>query len=567
MMASFEHKKIADRINAFSALPSETDAFLDWIAAGQHLDFLRSNSEADHIVLYATGSYCFIYGFVVPETLLDPPDKDDLLTWSCDPYGSAASYVTGGGRAGIWVEHDYSGAGSKTLAMGTQLLYGRTFEGWSGEGRDYFEIAQEFAHLEEIHWRPEHSSYCRYDRHGDLDEVVCITGTGSAGLTLVTIKREALESYLAASRQRLLQLFDFTLFESGNFSGWQDGEEQIIQESGTLFYRQRIESHAAYTRGVQILELSRTEEEIFEAKQNAWFGGGDERYAEFIVHDWRNNRVVRVSAAPSHTTNYFDAKDNDLPFELSPAFFKPEVLSKYKTDSDKYTVGERDIHCRAAWFLRGYDVNEAGQVHAYIGDLAKIPYEEQLHWQSYNEDPKSSISRRAIETDFKGQFTDIVSPLSKILEKVRRWNEASNNWWRVRDQRTIDGVSIPYTSSRDEWADSFMNLTKLVNEGFVVQPIREQLRQRNIEFTNKEGSLALLEKLLGDINSDTVRLEGLRTAQLIRTKVRGHSSGAEAEELARAALAAHESFAKHFSHICEQVYADLIRVEDGLSRV
>jgi hypothetical protein len=36
---------------------------------------------------------------------------------------------------------------------------------------------------------------------------------------------------------------------------------------------------------------------------------------------------------------------------LSPAFFRPEVLLKYKADRDKYTVGERDVSCRAAWHL------------------------------------------------------------------------------------------------------------------------------------------------------------------------------------------------------------------------
>ena len=113
--------------------------------------------------------------------------------------------------------------------------------------------------------------------------------------------------------------------------------------------------------------------------------------------------MAKISTAPSATTNYF-VLDNDLPFELSPAFFRPEVLSKYKTDREKYTVSSRKIECRAAWVLNGYDVNEAGQVHAYICDLANLPYSEQLHWLGFNEEPKATISARAIANDFKGQF-------------------------------------------------------------------------------------------------------------------------------------------------------------------
>jgi hypothetical protein len=61
----------------------------------------------------------------------------------------------------------------------------------------------------------------------------------------------------------------------------------------------------------------------------------------FIAEDWRHKKIAEISTDPVATTNYFLAKENDLPFELSSAFFKPEVLSKYKTDRDKYTVDDR----------------------------------------------------------------------------------------------------------------------------------------------------------------------------------------------------------------------------------
>ncbi len=69
-----------------------------------------------------------------------------------------------------------------------------------------------------------------------------------------------------------------------------------------------------------------------------------EEQAACRVHcyDWRNKRVTKISTDPAATTNYFQAEGNALPFELSPAFFRPEVLLKYKADRDKYTVGERD---------------------------------------------------------------------------------------------------------------------------------------------------------------------------------------------------------------------------------
>ena len=77
---------------------------------------------------------------------------------------------------------------------------------------------------------------------------------------------------------------------------------------------------------------------------------------------------------------------------MSPAFFKSEVLHKYKADSAKFELTDRTISCRGAWHLTTYDVNEAGQVHTYVGYLGDLPYREQVYWQSFNEFPKGPLS-------------------------------------------------------------------------------------------------------------------------------------------------------------------------------
>ena len=272
---------------------------------------------------------------------------------------------------------------------------------------------------------------------------------------------------------------------------------------------------------------------------------------------------MSISTASGATTNYFDAKDNALPFELSPAFFRPEVLSKYKTDRDKYKVGERDVVCRAAWHLRGIDVNEAGQVHAYICDLHGLPYEEQLHWLSFNEPPKASISNRALVNDFHGEFVDFSEPLAQVLSTVRRWHDERVAWWRLRDERLLDRVNTPLTASRDEWAEAFMDLAKLVVEGFETTAIRTKLDEAKLPYVKDDRTIALLEKLLNKRASiaDAKKLTGLRTVQNLRSKAKGHAGGSEAEELAQEALTEHETFTNHFRSVCAQVTAELETIE------
>ena len=564
-MPTFEHKKIMERLNALDELPSNQEELVAWVKADAHIKFLKNNAHSQEIVIYASPEYSFIHSMAVPEQLIEPLDKEDLMKWSTNPYVSAASYVWGGGRDEIWVERGCSGTGSTILAKGTNLIYGRTFEGWSGDDRNYFELSQEYSHLEGLHWRPEQRGYCRFDENGDLVPVVSVTTRSSEiNISLVTFNRASLDAYLAASNQVLVRLFDFTLLDRSNFSSWGAGEKQMFDSSDKIFYKQKVCGPAAYTRGVQIIRHSRPKAEIFSAMKGGRFGTNEKKHVEFIAYDWRNGRVSKISTNPEATTNYFQTEHNNLPFELSPAFFKPEVLLKYKADKDKYTVGERDIHCRATWFLEAFDVNEAGQVFAYICYLRRLPESELLHWLSYNEKPKASISERARINDFEGRFVSFTDPLEKIKRVASAWDREKYSWWRLRDDRLIDKVTVPLTSSRDEWGDSFLALTQLVNEGFVVKAIRERLRTIGVDFDKQEASLTLLEKLI-DFNNqseENVKLNGLRTAQLIRTKLKGHSAKSDAEQLALKALSEYETFATHFRQVCEKIHDELQIIKD-----
>jgi hypothetical protein len=567
---NYEHKKLIETITRLDEVPEDSKLFAEWIKAEAHLDFLRSNARADELVIYASGEYTFIHSVAVPNDRLSPVDQQDLMQWSFNPFTSIASYVTGGGSEDVWVERGLSGTGTKTLKDAVQLIFGRTFEGWTGPGRTYYELHQEYAHLTGIHWRPEMRAYCRFNEHGDLEPVVSVASREdkASNMSLVSFKWEPLEEYLAASNASLVRMFDFTLLRRPGFFGWSDGPEEQINESADFFYRQKImPGYAGYTRGVQIIRTRRSREVIFTSMRDRWCGKQNKKYVEFIAYDWRNRRVTKISTAPAATTNYFQAEGNTLPFELSPAFFRPEVLLKYKADRDKYTVGERDVSCRAAWHLEAIDVNEAGQVHAYICYLRHLPYEEQLHWLSYNEPPKAGISERAFINDFQGEFVNFVQPLQKVLSIVRRWHNAKVAWWTLRDEKLLERVNTPLTTSRDEWAEAFMDLAKLVIEGFETKELRARLDAAKIEYKKDDKTIALLEKLLNGADAvEAIRkLDGLRTVQLLRSKVKGHAGGSEAQQLAQNALMEHGTFANHFQHVCAQVADELEIIEKWMS--
>jgi hypothetical protein len=567
---NFQHKKLIEAIGKLDEAPSDSNDFSEWIKAEAHLKFLSESALADELVIYGSGEYAFVHSIVVPNDRLSPVDKDDIMGWNSSPYVPIASYVARGGRDDVWIERGLSGTGTKTLEGALQLVFGRTLDGWTGPGGRYYEIHQEYLHLTGIHWRPEKRAYCRFNAQGDLEPLVSVSSRDDSGrnTALVSFTRKLLEEYLVACNASLVRLFDFTLFRRSGFSGWSDEPPIRFYDSDELFYRQQVmPAHAAYTRGVQIIRPRRPEEAASTGVTHGGIRKNRRAYAEFISYDWRNNRIARISTAPNATVNYFNAVGNSLPFELSPAFFRPEVLLKYKADRDKYTVGERDVSCRATWHLEGIDVNEAGQVHAYICDLRRLPHTEQLHWLSFNEQPKTGISERAVTHDFKGEWVDFAGPLQKTLSIIRRWHENKVAWWTLRDEKLLNRVNTPLTESRDEWAEAFMDLAKVVVEGFETKPLRAKLDAAHVPFENDDKTIALLEKLLNKAGTagDVRKLVGLRTVQNLRSKLKGHVGGSDAEQLAQDALTEHETFGNHFNHLCALVADELGSIERSIT--
>lgn len=567
-MPNYKHKKLLERIGQLENEPDDAADFSKWIGAEGHLGFLRENAQEDELVIYTSETHTFVHGVVVNKDDLSPINRDDLLQWSGNAFTVCASYVYGGQRDDVWIERTGSIWGSELLKNARQLVYCRTFEGMPDTNKSYVEISQEYEHITEIYWRPEQHAYCRLEESGDLDQVVSVTPMETrSSPTLFSFKWEPLEQYLAASNSVLVRMFDFPLYRQGSLSSWPDGNEQKIVESDELFYRQKIiDGYAGYARGIQIIRPRRPHVEVFSSIKGNWSDGNRRRFVEFVAYDWRNKCTTEISTDPAATTNYFEASENSLPFELSPAFFKPDILLKYKADRDRYMIGERDIHCRGAWTLRGFDMNDAGQVHAYICDLGNLPYQEQLYWKSFNEEPLAGISKRAIENDFEGEWSSIVDPLQQVLSIVEQWVASQVCWWKLPDRALIERVSTPRSASRDEWTTAFMDLSKLIIEGFQIKAIRKRLEGIDIAFEKNERSIALLEKNLIAHNkiSDGQRLEGLRTVQHIRS-TSAHSSNRTSLELANSALSEFETYSAHFGHICETVACELRLIEEAFS--
>lgn len=274
---------------------------------------------------------------------------------------------------------------------------------------------------------------------------------------------------MALSKNCLVLRFDFTRVRWGNFAGWGD-IKRYRKNYTNLCYHGGVNGQGSYCNGVMVVRPQVTVANLVQ-KWKSEENHSNRKYATFKIYDRKNSINVETSCASEHLANYF--QESNLPWEISPAFFRPEVLHRFNADPEKYTLEDRSINCRNAWHLKTYDINDAGQVHTYIGYLADLPYEEQLYWQSFNEWPKGSISKRAFQTDIVGDWYLEHEPLDALKYTISLLDASPPAWWKKRGEELANAVRYPATDSVKEWAVEILALDQFLVEGFQTKPLRK----------------------------------------------------------------------------------------------
>jgi hypothetical protein len=556
------------QLGEMSVIPADKKACEEWFRMADAVAFLERNARADEFVIYATAQFVFMHTVFVPISDVAASDAESLLSWGFNASSSWSISTTLSEPPSVSISKPLEDFRGKCFKNAEQFVFARFFEGHLGD-KSYFEILQKFLHISDLHLIAERNSYCRLDERGDVEEcirIIQIPEKGKAfGLNVVTCKRELLDRYAALTDSVMVRTFDFTRYLPSEFNGWSQARDAQKFDGKNLKYHLHVQSNnASFMRGVQIIEP-----QISKAALANYFAYGEtkkRRYESFIAQDWKNDRIVEISCEPDKTANYF-TKSN-LPFELSPAFSRPEVLLKYKADTEKYQIRDRTITCRGTWYLDSIDINEAGQVHAYICDLRDLPYEEQLHWKAYNEPPKASLSKRAITNDFEGNWHMEYDPLVSLKELIRKWTGKKFPWWTLRNEKLPDLVHYPVTSSADEWADELLHLDQLVVEGFEEGWLKDQAKKLGRTPDIKFRSLKLVEECFMGLGIESEHayqiMTPLQELHTLRSKLKGHASGEEAVKIKQRTIKEFKSYKNHFRKLCGEIDKALNTIEESL---
>ncbi|MBA0228174.1 hypothetical protein D7U89_22285 [Stenotrophomonas maltophilia] len=540
---------------------------VEWLLGAEtSIDFMLDNATRDELVIYASGGAVLVHGVLAPIAQVTPADLSDLRGAHLMPDDAWCIQRAWGGGEGhrVYLEPPLSSPGCKSLVGGEKLIYRRFFNGVE-KGPPSIELSQKLVHSLGLYWVEERSAFCRLNERGDIEDVIRVIWlkgpSSEPEAAVVTMLTKDLATYMALADMALVLKFDFTRFQPKDFGGW-NRERQTSKKSGPdLFYNAGRSVNASYANGIMILRPNVSVDQLVQEWKDAE-DDSKKKYATFKIIDWKNQRQIETSCGPGYLSNYFEKSNK--PFEISPAFFRPEVLTRFKNDPEKYDLEDRSIGCRNAWYLKTYDINEAGQVHTYIGYLAKLPYEEQLYWQSFNEWPKAPISKRAYENDFEGNWSSDYDPLQALKRKIRQLDDNPPAWWKARGDELINAVRYPATDSVSEWGDEILALDQLLVEGFLTKPLQKIAMDAGREIDKQWQSIRLLQDYLHaqGLEPEEARaaLEPLARLHKLRSILKGHGAPSERAAASKSARTDHGTLRGHFSALASQCDAAFISV-------
>lgn len=549
-------KNILARLQQLSSVPEiGTDEFNEWLKCNNAMKFLFENSGNDWVVIYSGMDNAFIHGVLVPDRAFKPLNTDDLLQWKGSP---CSSWRVDSTNTDISIEPPLASFGSKTLAKGEQIIFTRRPENGLGMQR-YVEINQKIVHALKLHYRHDQKAWFRPDKNGDVRPFIKIVEQDET--CIVAFDRGLISAYASLTKSVLVRMFDFPAFHEA-------------EEFPHTYYHVSRENSAESYIGVQLLKSAMPKkyaaeliDTIYESKQE---------YENFLALDWQHSKqIVEVSCSP------------DV-YKLLPAFFRQEVLSRYKSDQNKYNFSEYSVGEGREWSLK-YSINDEGQVHAWLVDIGKIPYDEQQHLKLYNEAPRptitnfdqepeqilaSVIEKGFYEAEIKGSWDYTQRPISLLKGTLRQLDESQCPWWKKSTSDCIDKINYPIAKSfndSEDWGREIQQLHGLLVEGLQESWLKSKAQELQLDIEDVKGLLNLLEECLTGLGYQDAEeiVAPLRYLKKLRNKVspahpqikEAHKQ--EAARLKREALAEYGSYWKHYDHLvgkCNHAFRKLVEV-------
>jgi hypothetical protein len=415
------------------------------------------------------------------------------------------------------------------------LIIDREFYGMRDS---YVEICEEFRLFHQLYHDHRHDRYFKFDDSGN-EHLVAIVEPNR-----VQIRLKEIRQFLAIKEMYLSIQFDYrahsehTLEELGLKEG--GGENRGDLFCWGLFYGDL--SCSGTDRAFSRLLGKRLIPPLPKEKSGLWGFAEKEpkKYVDFIIGIDENGNEIVYTSDPDELANYFGANP-DAPHYLTPVQFRKQVLDKYYQQSNKYSIESGILRCGSLWCVY-IDNHFDDRVAAWLGDLGRdLPYEEQLHWRSFNIPPTGGVSETYFRRQILAQFADSDRPEHEFRTLYDRLQMSCKEYlgWQILlpltegDFYYLKEIRVPSTDEQKDFDDLVLALTKIL-----VDSLNEKEFNKLIPASERseiKGGISRLERALQvcGFSGYESHIRFLRDLQELRSAGTAHRKGNNYQKIAK----------------------------------
>lgn len=265
----------------------------------------------------------------------------------------------------------------------------------------------------------------------------------------------------------------------------------------------------------------------------------EEEFEDFIYGiNSETGKLEVYTCDGNKLANYFGANP-EAPHFLTPVYFNKTVLNKYKTDTANYTIKDGSIRYLDEWIIP-FSVNEEDKVVVWLGDLGRIPYEEQRYWRTENIPPKGEIDENFWKQQMEAVWVDKILPEKWLFTLINQVNEQFNNKYESiifhplseADKSIYSTFMIPVANNIEEFKEFLMQFSKITAESINTDIIRRLVDSDKLKDKKGQslGSIGQLRVLFNElcIASGESLTTSLKLIYDSRNKLSGHRGSIKA---------------------------------------
>ncbi len=442
----------------------------------------------------------------------------------------------GGGHPSVWThyesgnveKHTYHSFGNKD-GIEPLVIY-REFHGMA---EDFVEVAQEFRLYHNLYPGQPPKRFIIFNEDGDDSEAI------RYGQDFVEIRTDLLLQFSRTKQMALAVFVQSSRYSKSTLEqlGLQETRSEV-RKAYHQFHLAVVPNESFFASGFSTLGTITGKKYILPRPiPTGERTHQSEQYQEFIIGADAHGKSIKYTCDPNRLANHFGTNPGS-PQYLTPVFFRPEVLSKYYADPQKYSVEDGYLRCGGLWGLQ-IDNDHPDYLVVYLGDLGQdLSENERNYWLSFNIPPGG---RKISETNFRRSFlaepTDPQKADLVFKHQYGRFREdfrKSVGWefflsLHQDDEHFLTGLRLMGKDNQAEFDAQLIALTKVL-----VDSINEKEVSKGIKtLAENDKGITKLEKYFrerGMVGFEP-HIKFLRVLQDLRSKSAAHRKGSNYEKL------------------------------------